>query len=241
MNNKNLVTIQEAKAVTSSLQVSNTFEKRHADVIRSIEDLISMNAKLRSYFVSDTYVDNIGRKQPMYLMNRDGFALLAMGFTGKRALQFKLDYINAFNEMELYLKNTQSSKEIEDSKNRKSESISAESMQRNIRMMHEQLFANMDNMGMLFSPVFLQVNAFTWDDTRSVRANIREFINNYYKVALGSARLLKEKANRENESEKMIERLEWERSLYKMKYESQYDILKYKQDIVNMLFEELRR
>ena len=69
---KNLVTIQEAKAVTSSLQVSNTFEKRHADIIRSIESLILTNANLRSFFVSTTYEDNKGEDRPMYIINRDG-------------------------------------------------------------------------------------------------------------------------------------------------------------------------
>lgn len=40
----------------------------------------------------------------MYIMNRDGFSLLAMGFTGKKALEWKLKYINAFNEMERQLR-----------------------------------------------------------------------------------------------------------------------------------------
>lgn len=82
---------------------------------------------------------------------------------------------------------------IKNISNRKSESISAESMQRNIRMMHEQLFANLDGMSMLFSPMFLQINSFAWDDTRSVRANIKEFINNYYKVVIEAAMLLRER------------------------------------------------
>ena len=98
------MTIQEAKVVTSSLQVSNTFEKRHADIIRSIESLILTNVNFRSFFVSTTYADGKGENRPMYIINRDGFTLLAMGFTGKRALQFKIDYINAFNKMEEYIK-----------------------------------------------------------------------------------------------------------------------------------------
>lgn len=77
--------------------------------------------------------------------------------------------------------------------NRKSESISAESMKRNIKMMHDQLFAHLDNMGMLFSPTYQRVSAFVWDDTRSVRSNIYGFIDSYYQVVLASMRLLKEK------------------------------------------------
>jgi phage regulator Rha-like protein len=54
------------------------------------------------------YEDSYSRHQPMYLMNRDGFTLLAMGFTGKKALKFKLEYINAFNQMERQLKEASS-------------------------------------------------------------------------------------------------------------------------------------
>src|SRR5690554_5793386 len=54
-------------------------------------------------FHEDTY-ENRGKQYPMYYMNRDGFTLLAMGFTGKKALEFKLKYIEAFNRMEQQLK-----------------------------------------------------------------------------------------------------------------------------------------
>lgn len=55
-------------------------------------------------FFETTLPDKYGREQPAYLMNRDGFSLLAMGFTGKKALQFKLKFIDAFNKMEEQLK-----------------------------------------------------------------------------------------------------------------------------------------
>lgn len=48
--------------------------------------------------------DSYGRSKPCYFMNRDGFTLLAMGFTGKQALDWKIKYINAFNQMEKWLK-----------------------------------------------------------------------------------------------------------------------------------------
>lgn len=100
---KNLVTIQEAKAVTSSLQVSQTFGKNHRDVLESIRNLAAENSAAKSYFTESQY-ENRGKWYPMYVINRDGFTLLAMGFTGKKALQFKIDYINAFNRMEEYIK-----------------------------------------------------------------------------------------------------------------------------------------
>lgn len=107
---KNLVTIQEAKAVTSSLQVANTFEKRHSDVIRSIESIITQlpkNQCERIFALAYNQVKQPSggfRNEPYYVMNRDGFTLLAMGFTGKKALQFKICYIDAFNKMEEYIK-----------------------------------------------------------------------------------------------------------------------------------------
>ena len=59
-------------------------------------------------FVESNYVDIQCKDRPMYIMNRDGFTLLAMGFTGQKALQFKLDYIDAFNKMEQTIRNTRS-------------------------------------------------------------------------------------------------------------------------------------
>lgn len=56
-------------------------------------------------FEETTYInDQNGQEYPIFIMNRDGFTLLAMGFTGKKALKFKLDYIAAFNAMEKALK-----------------------------------------------------------------------------------------------------------------------------------------
>lgn len=72
--------------------MAEKFGKRHADVIRAIVNMIEDNAKLRSHFISATYVNEQNKEQPMYIMNRDGFTLLAMGFTGKKALEFKLQY-----------------------------------------------------------------------------------------------------------------------------------------------------
>lgn len=106
-NSQHLVMVSNDQVVTTSLQVAEYFDKRHADVLRQINNLITLNAKLRLGYESVTYEDSNGKKQPMYLMNRDGFTLLAMGFTGKKAIQFKIAYINAFNEMEDILRSGQ--------------------------------------------------------------------------------------------------------------------------------------
>ena len=107
-----LVIMKNKQAVTSSLQVAETFEKNHRDVLRAIANLEIGSAKLRSQmFVEGTYT-NRGKEYPMYYMNRDGFALLAMGFTGTKALKFKLKYIEAFNSMEEQVKLPTSPREI---------------------------------------------------------------------------------------------------------------------------------
>ncbi|MCT3308839.1 hypothetical protein EFP47_03985, partial [Lactiplantibacillus pentosus] len=93
-----LVIMKNKQAVTSSLQVAETFDKEHKNIMRDIDKLLeSGGSKLsREMFATGTY-DNRGKQYPMYYMNRDGFTLLAMGFTGDKALQFKLQYIKAFN------------------------------------------------------------------------------------------------------------------------------------------------
>lgn len=97
-----LVIMHDKQAVTSSLQVAETFGKEHKNVIQSIENLVAEKSAAK-FFAAGTY-ENRGKQYPMYYMTRDGFSLLAMGFTGKKALQFKIKYIQAFNSMETQIK-----------------------------------------------------------------------------------------------------------------------------------------
>ncbi len=99
----NLVVIQKRQAVTTSLQVAESFEKQHKNVIQAIENLVAENSAMKNMFYEGTY-SNRGKQYKMYFMNRDGFTLLAMGFNGSKALDFKLKYIEAFNKMEAQLK-----------------------------------------------------------------------------------------------------------------------------------------
>ncbi|WP_373738129.1 Rha family transcriptional regulator [Jeotgalibaca porci] len=108
---KNLVIMKDNKAVTSSLQVADSFEKNHRDVLESVRNLTAENTATKIMFFETTYKNSRGQEYPEFLMNRDGFTLLAMGFTGKKALEFKLKYIQAFNEMEKYLNLTSMSQE----------------------------------------------------------------------------------------------------------------------------------
>lgn len=92
----------EEEILTNSLKVAEKFEKEHKDVLESIRKLTA--EKSAAKFFKETTYRNRGKEYPMYEMNRDGFSLLAMGFTGEKALKWKLDYINAFNAMESELK-----------------------------------------------------------------------------------------------------------------------------------------
>ncbi len=97
---------KEEILVVSSRTVAEDFEKEHAKVLRSILELSSeITPKLAlSYFIKSEYKDSMNRTQIEYLLTRDGFSLLVMGFTGSKALNWKLKYIQAFNEMEKELK-----------------------------------------------------------------------------------------------------------------------------------------
>lgn len=99
-----LVIIQNRQAVTSSLQVAESFDKQHAHVLRDIDCLEKDISNFGEMFFETETPDSYGRPRRTYFMNRDGFTLLAMGFTGKKAIQFKLQYIQAFNQMEQQLR-----------------------------------------------------------------------------------------------------------------------------------------
>ncbi|WP_340514639.1 Rha family phage regulatory protein [Escherichia coli] len=88
------------KVVTSSLAVASYFGKQHKNVIQKIASLECSAEFTELNFQLSEYIDASGRKLPCYQITRDGFAFLAMGFTGKRAARFKEAYINAFNQME---------------------------------------------------------------------------------------------------------------------------------------------
>lgn len=101
----NLVEILNDEVITTSKQVAEVFEKEHKKVMRDIKNLIEKDgAKIGPMFAEDETADSYNRKQKQYIMNRDGFTLLAMSFTGTKAMEFKLKYIEAFNEMENELK-----------------------------------------------------------------------------------------------------------------------------------------
>lgn len=111
---------KEEVTVVTSLDVAETFGKEHKEIIRAIEGQKDANGKtkylglleqleqggeihLEKYFVLSEYIGENGRKYKQYLMTRDGFTLLVMGFSGEKAMKFKVAYINQFNHMEKLL------------------------------------------------------------------------------------------------------------------------------------------
>lgn len=97
---KNAVELKDGKAVTTSLKIAEVFGKQHKHVIDAIRKIEAPSTFTEPNFRPSEYIDQTGRKLPMYIVTRDGFMLLAMGFTGKAAMQFKVAYIEAFNAME---------------------------------------------------------------------------------------------------------------------------------------------
>ncbi len=95
-----ILSTRNREPVVSSRQIAENFDKNHRDVLRAVDNLKEDVRNFAQMFFETTAPDSYGREQRAYLMNRDGFTLLAMGFTGKAALEWKLKYIAAFNEME---------------------------------------------------------------------------------------------------------------------------------------------
>ncbi|MCD3245240.1 phage regulatory protein [Clostridium botulinum] len=121
MENSNQISILESElglklnegkvAVVSSRYVAKKFNKRHSDLLEKITSLIAQIEPTENsvrYFLHSEYIDNKGESRKEYLLTKDGFSLTVMGFTGSKALIWKLKYIDAFDKMEEYIKNQNS-------------------------------------------------------------------------------------------------------------------------------------
>ena len=100
--NEIILSTQNGEPVSSSREVAKRFGKEHKHVLAAIRQILAAENSATKFF-HETAFEYRGQRFPEYLMNRDGFSLLAMGFTGKEAVQWKLKYIQAFNEMEKQL------------------------------------------------------------------------------------------------------------------------------------------
>ena len=102
-----LVMVHEGQPVTTSRLVADKFGRRHADVLNTVKNIECSIEFNERNFSSVEYTDAKGEKRPEYILTKDGFTFLVMGFTGKQAAAFKEEYIEAFNAMEKALKEQQ--------------------------------------------------------------------------------------------------------------------------------------
>ena len=91
---------KEDAAVVTSLDIAETFGKRHADVLRDIKGLECSKQFTQRNFALTSYKDASGKSNKAYLLTKDGFTMLVMGYTGEKAMKFKEGYIRQFNAME---------------------------------------------------------------------------------------------------------------------------------------------
>ena len=112
--NEIMITNRDGRLMVSSLQVASDFSKDHRHVTEVIEKLTAENSAVKNFFTESSYINERGRTYKCYEITRDGFSLLVMGFTGKKALEWKLKYIEAFNLMEQKLMNRNTGMNIEE-------------------------------------------------------------------------------------------------------------------------------
>lgn len=101
---------RSGQAFCSSRQVSKEFEKEHYNVLRDIEELDCTPSFTALNFEVSKYKDLSGKWNKEYLMTKDGFVFLVMGYRGKKAARFKETYIQRFNAMESFIASLQTAK-----------------------------------------------------------------------------------------------------------------------------------
>lgn len=96
---------ENGQVVVSSREVAENFDKRHNDVMEAIRNILATEKSVTKFFYESSF-EYRGQTFPMYLMNRDGFTLLVMGFNNSpKAMEWKIRYVEAFNKMEQKLTN----------------------------------------------------------------------------------------------------------------------------------------
>ncbi len=100
---------EKGTPVTDSLKVAQVFGKQHKNIMQAVRNILGSaeNSAHHHWFYESTYLDAQGKPRPMFIMNRDGFSLLAMGLTGAKAMQFKVGFIEQFNAMEKVVRQIQ--------------------------------------------------------------------------------------------------------------------------------------
>lgn len=96
------------KAFCDSLQIAETFGRNHFHILRTIQDLTKSKSGLSESFIEDnfiktSYIDGSGKRNPKYLLTKDGFVMVTMEFKTAKARQFKEAYIKRFNDMSEFI------------------------------------------------------------------------------------------------------------------------------------------
>lgn len=102
----NAVEVINNKVLTTSKKLAERFDKRHDHILRDITNIAKDLPEFGEMFFETRLPDIYGRLQPAYYINKDGFSLLAMGFTGKKAIQWKVAYLKTFNRLTAHLLST---------------------------------------------------------------------------------------------------------------------------------------
>ena len=173
---------QNDQVLTTSLKVAEVFEKEHKHVLDAVRKLFTAeNSAVKQMFQESTYLNERNQSQPMFVMNRDGFTLLAMSFNGKKALDFKIAYIDAFNNMEAEL-NSQQTKQLS----------AAESLLQSVQLLvaHERQLAilehNQKNMQGAISSLYDKVYGMQFE-TDMVKQKLNNEIDRYTVIGYCSA------------------------------------------------------
>lgn len=179
MENKNVFKGQNNKVLTSSVLVAETFVKEHKRVLQDIRELKCSAEFRQHHFVPSSYTSIQNKELPMYVMDKDGFVLLVMGYTGELAMKFKEKYISEFNQMK---------KELKDNSPKKIKS-SAElfAMQVQINLEYEHRIANVEEKlaeieaDRIIKTEMLLSAPVSAESTPqiSLRDNIRQLVNKY--------------------------------------------------------------
>jgi Rha family phage regulatory protein len=98
---ENLVMIDSGRTFVNSNDVAEKFEKQHRQILDNIRSVIKNEPEFGdANFRATTYTTAQNKTHECFEMSRDGFSMIAMGLTGKKAMSWKAKYITAFNKME---------------------------------------------------------------------------------------------------------------------------------------------
>lgn len=167
-----LVYLKNDEAVCDSLQVAEKFGKRHDNVLQAIDNLLETLLKIEEpskMFIASKRKADDGQYHRMYLMNRDGFSLLVMGFTGKNALEWKLQYIRAFNQMESFIREKSTKMWIETRKAGKfTRKAEVDTIQKLVEYAKEQGSSHAEKLYMIYSKLANKMSGITKRDEATV-------------------------------------------------------------------------